>query len=168
MPLSHPSQPVQTRCSTPLGPVQLLASPEGLAGLWFEDQKHRPRELDGHWPRAAQHPWLEQAQRQLAQYFTGERRHFDLPLDLSAGTAFEQEVWRALLQVPHGQTCSYGELSARIGRPGAARAVGAAVGRNRLSIIVPCHRVIGKKGDLTGYAGGLPRKRALLHLEGRV
>jgi methylated-DNA-[protein]-cysteine S-methyltransferase len=107
-----------------------------------------------------------QAQTQLAQYFAGQRQHFDLPLDLSQGSALQQLVWQALLEIAPGQTCSYGQLARRIGRPQAARAVGAAVGRNRLSIIVPCHRVIGSDGALTGYAGGLARKRALLQLEG--
>ena len=159
--------PVQSQCSTPLGPVRLLASAQGLAGLWFDGQKHRPRELDGPlWPQHDDHPLLKDARQQLSEYFAGQRRRFDLPLDLSAGTAFEQNVWRALLDIAHGQHQSYGELAGRIGRPSAARAVGAAVGRNRLSIIVPCHRVLGRDGRLTGYAGGLDRKRALLQREG--
>ena len=106
------------------------------------------------------------AQAQLAQYFSGQRRRFELPLDLTAGTPFQQAVWRALLSIDAGNTCSYADLAQRMGRPNSARAVGAAVGRNRLSVIVPCHRVVGKDGQLTGYAGGLPRKRALLALEG--
>ena len=161
--------PVQSQCSTPLGPVRLLASAQGLAGLWFEGQKHRPSELDGPlWPHQDDHPLLKDARQQLNEYFAGQRRRFDLSLDLSAGTAFEQNVWRALLDIEHGQHQSYGELAGHIGRPSAARAVGAAVGRNRLSLIVPCHRVLGRDGRLTGYAGGLDRKRALLRLEGVV
>ena len=158
---------VQSLCPTPLGPVRLLASPQGLAGLWFEDQKHRPGELDGPlWPQHEDHALLKDARQQLSEYFAGQRRRFDLPLDLSAGTAFEQSVWLALLDIAHGQHQSYGQIAGRIGRPSAARAVGAAVGRNRISIIVPCHRVHGRDGRLTGYAGGLDRKRALLQVEG--
>ena len=157
--------PVQASCPTPPGPVRLLAGPQGLAGLWFEDQKHRPEQLDKQWPSQPHHPLLMQAQKQLTQYFAGQRRCFDLPLDLSQGSALQQLVWQALLEIAPGQTCSYGELARRIGRPTAVRAVAAAIGRNRVSIIVPCHRVIGSDGGLTGYAGGLARKRALLQLE---
>jgi methylated-DNA-[protein]-cysteine S-methyltransferase len=103
---------------------------------------------------------------QLCAWFAGERRSFDLPLDLQAGTAFQQEVWQALLAIPRGATKSYAELAGALGRSQAARAVGAAVGRNPLSIVVPCHRVLGTGGSLTGYAGGLDRKVALLRLEG--
>jgi methylated-DNA-[protein]-cysteine S-methyltransferase len=161
------SSPVQCLCPTPLGQVRLLASGRGLAGLWFEDQKHRPDELDSPaWPRQDEHPLLLKASQQIDEYFAGRRTRFELPLDLSAGTLFEQSVWRALLALGYGEHSSYGEIAQQIGRPNAARAVGAAVGRNRLSIIVPCHRVLGKGGRLTGYAGGLDRKRALLQLEG--
>jgi methylated-DNA-[protein]-cysteine S-methyltransferase len=111
---------------------------------------------------------LQQAAEQLAQYFAGQRSTFDLPLDLSNGTAFQQAVWQALLDIAPGQTCSYKTLSAAVGRPAAMRAVGGAVGRNPLSIIVPCHRVVGAHGALTGYAGGLARKTALLQLEGAL
>lgn len=106
--------------------------------------------------------------RQVGEYFAGRRTRFELPLDLSAGSTFEQSVWRALLALAYGEHRSYSEIAQQIGRPNAARAVGAAIGRNRLSIIVPCHRVLGKGGQLTGYAGGLDRKRALLQLEGVV
>jgi methylated-DNA-[protein]-cysteine S-methyltransferase len=166
-PLPAPvSTPVQACCATPLGPVRLLASAHGLAGLWFEDQKHRPEALDTEWPSQPQHPLLVRAQTQLAQYFAGQRPHFDLPLDLGPCTALQQRVWQALLEIAPGDTCSYGELARRIGQPRAVRAVAGAVGRNRLSIFVPCHRVLGSDGSLTGYAGGLARKRALLELEG--
>jgi len=104
----------------------------------------------------------------LAEYFAGQRRTFELPLDIAGGTAFQQVVWQALLGLLPGGTISYGDLSQRIGKPGAVRAVGAAIGRNPLSIIVPCHRVIGASGALTGYAGGLARKSALLRLEGAL
>ncbi len=166
MPIAPRPHLVQARCKTPLGPLRLLASDQGLAGLWFDDQKHRPAELDGLWPHQPSHPWLQQAQEELDEYFGARRRSFSLPLDLTAGTAFQQTVWQALLEVTHGQTRSYGELAAHLGRPQAARAVGMAVGFNRISIIVPCHRVIGSRGELTGYAGGLHRKRRLLELEG--
>ena len=166
-PLPAPvSTPVQACCATPLGPVRLLASAHGLAGLWFEDQKHRPEALDTEWPSQPQHPLLVRAQTQLAQYFAGQRHPFDLPLDLGPCTALQQRVWQALLEIAPGDTCSYGELARRIGQPRAVRAVAGAVGRNRLSIFVPCHRVLGSDGSLTGYAGGLARKRALLELEG--
>jgi methylated-DNA-[protein]-cysteine S-methyltransferase len=108
---------------------------------------------------------LASATRQLQEYFAGNRQVFDMPLDLNGGTDFQQQVWRALLEIPSGQTVSYGTLSQRIGRPRAVRAVGAAVGRNPLSIVVPCHRIVGTNGALTGYAGGLDRKTALLQLE---
>jgi methylated-DNA-[protein]-cysteine S-methyltransferase len=109
---------------------------------------------------------LEQACAQLAAWFAGARTRFDLPLDLQTGTPFQQDVWSALLAIPRGGTTSYAELARGVGRPAAARAVGAAVGRNPLSVIVPCHRVLGTGGGLTGYAGGLDRKTALLRLEG--
>jgi methylated-DNA-[protein]-cysteine S-methyltransferase len=104
----------------------------------------------------------------LQQYFAGQRTLFDLPLNTATGTAFQQAVWQALLTIRPGTTCSYCTLASRIGKPAAVRAVGAAVGRNPLSIIVPCHRVIGTNGSLTGYAGGLARKTALLQLEGAL
>jgi methylated-DNA-[protein]-cysteine S-methyltransferase len=160
---------VQTRCPSPLGPIIIAASPQGLAGLWFvEGQRHLPPELTGPtlWPSDPEHPVLKQVSQQLAEYFAGQRSRFELPLDLACGTAFQQAVWQALLAIPHGNTVSYGEISTRIGNPAAVRAVGAAVGRNPVSIIVPCHRVLGADGSLTGYAGGLDRKTALLTLEG--
>jgi methylated-DNA-[protein]-cysteine S-methyltransferase len=101
----------------------------------------------------------------LQEYFAGKRQRFDLPLDLDQGTAFQQQVWRGLLEIPCGSTMAYGSLGTRIGRAAAVRAVGAAVGRNPISIVVPCHRVVGANGSLTGYAGGLERKTALLQLE---
>jgi methylated-DNA-[protein]-cysteine S-methyltransferase len=109
---------------------------------------------------------LRQALQQLQEYFDGRRTLFELPLDLRWGTAFQQSVWQALLAIPPGRTTSYAELGRRLGRPQAARAIGAAVGRNPMSVIVPCHRVLGTAGTLTGYAGGLERKTALLQLEG--
>ncbi len=163
----HPKT-VQLRSSTALGPVRLAASPNGLAGVWFEGQRHAPSsQLDGPaaWANAGAHPLLQAAECQLQQYLSGQRAEFDLPLDLSGGTPFQQEVWRALLSIGRGATTSYGALSRQLGRPLAVRAVGAAVGRNPISVIVPCHRVVGTDGSLTGYAGGLDRKTALLALE---
>ena len=166
--MSTSSCTVQSRTDTPLGSVWLAASPTGLCGLWFDRQRHLPGQLTGPtaWPEAPQHPVLRAAAQQVQQYLQGARTHFDLPLDLARGTAFQQAVWQALLRIPRGQTCSYGALARAIGRPQAVRAVGAAVGRNPLSVVVPCHRVLGQGGALTGYAGGLARKAALLHLEG--
>lgn len=152
------------RYRSPLGPMLLAASDTGLAGVWFEGQRHGPEGVL--WPEAPDHPVLQQAARQLQDYFEGRRSDFDLPLDLRHGTPFQQSVWQALLAIPPGCTTSYAELGRRLGRPQAARAVGAAVGRNPVSIVVPCHRVLGTAGGLTGYAGGLERKTALLKLEG--
>ena len=157
---------VQARYASPLGPMVVAATSRGVAGIWFEGQKHMPD--NSSWPVQPQHPVLLQATAQLDEYFNGARCTFDLPLDLQGGTAFQQSVWRALLAIPRGGTTSYGLLSQRIGRPAAMRAVGAAVGRNPLSVVVPCHRVIGADGSLTGYAGGLERKTALLQLEGAI
>jgi len=142
----------------------LAASDNQLVGIWFEGQAHLP-DLSSCAPDAGQ-PVLQQAKAQLLDYFAGQRQQFDLPLNLATGTTFQQAVWQALLSIPFGATCSYGQLANRIGKPSAVRAVGAAVGRNPLTIIVPCHRVIGASGSLTGYAGGLDRKTALLQLEG--
>lgn len=163
----HP-RTVQMRTNTVLGPVRLAASPAGLTGVWFEGQRHEPvSQLDGPaaWANAGDHPLLQEAARQLQHYLKGERTGFDLPLDLTGGTPFQQDVWRALLAIGRGATTSYGALSRQLGRPLAVRAVGAAVGRNPLSVVVPCHRVVGAGGGLTGYAGGLDRKTALLTLE---
>lgn len=159
---------VQTSTPTRLGTVRLAASPQGLAGLWFDGQRHLPAQLDGPqaWPQDPQHPVLAAAIEQLHQYLRGKRTRFELPLDLAGGTAFQQDVWHALLSIGCGHTSSYGALSQQLGRPAAVRAVGAAVGRNPISVVVPCHRVLGKDGALTGYAGGLERKSALLQLEG--
>ncbi|SDC03331.1 methylated-DNA-[protein]-cysteine S-methyltransferase [Variovorax sp. CF079] len=155
-----------THIESPLGGITLAATDEGLAGVWFDRQRHWP-DSSG-WQTDAEHPVLREAAAQLADYFAGKRQHFDLPLDLSHGTGFQQAVWQALLAIPAGRTISYGALSAGIGKPAAVRAVGAAVGRNPISVIVPCHRVLGTNGSLTGYAGGLERKSALLELEGAL
>jgi len=166
---------VQTRCPTPLGNLTLVASASGLAGAWFDNQRHLPAALAAPlagqnvlWPEQTTNPILKEAVKQLATYFAGQSSDFDLPLDLSAGSPFQQAVWQALRAIPRGTTTSYGALSHRIGRASAVRAVGGAIGRNPLCIVVPCHRVIGSSGSLTGYAGGLDRKIALLQLEGAL
>ncbi|OIP14616.1 MAG: cysteine methyltransferase [Comamonadaceae bacterium CG2_30_57_122] len=161
-----PPHTVTTSYASPLGCIYLGAADSRLVGAWFEGQAHLP-DLSG-LSQAPDHPVLLQASAQLAEYFAGQRLHFDLPLDLSHGTVFQQAVWQALLGSAHGHTFSYQALSAAIDRPTATRAVGAAVGRNPFSIIVPCHRVVGANGALTGYAGGLDRKLALLQLEGAL
>ena len=155
-----------TRFDSPLGRMLLAATDRGLAGVWFEDQRHGP-DARG-WPEDPAHPVLVEAVAQLREYFAGEREAFALRLDLQAGTPFQQDVWHALLAIPPGGTTSYGDLARRLGRATAARAIGAAVGRNPISIVVPCHRVLGTGGGLTGYAGGLERKTALLRLEGAL
>ncbi|APW38242.1 cysteine methyltransferase [Rhodoferax koreense] len=164
--MNFPSSTVRVRLPSPLGDIIAAATDRGLCGLWFDGQRHQPdAEVMARWPEAANHPLLHQAAQALTAYFEGEADDFDLPLDLHGGTAFQQAVWRALLQIPRGETVSYGLLSQRVGNPAAVRAVGAAVGRNPVSIVVPCHRVVGGNGSLTGYAGGLERKAALLKLE---
>jgi methylated-DNA-[protein]-cysteine S-methyltransferase len=141
---------------TPVGPVTLVASDAGLqAVLWGEGAG------------AGRHPLLAEAERQLREYFAGERLEFDLPLDL-AGTEFQRRAWLALAEIPFGTTRTYGEQARRLGHPRAARAVGAANGRNPLSIVLPCHRLVGADGSLVRYGGGLDAKRALLDHEARV
>jgi len=154
------------RCSyaSPLGPMTLAASAQGLAGAWFDGQKHMP-DTRG-WTERPQHAVLQQAAQELAEYFAGKRQRFTVALDLQAGSAFQLQVWQALCGIAAGKSISYGALAAQLGRPSAVRAVGAAVGRNPISIIIPCHRVLGAGGALTGYAGGLERKVALLQTEG--
>jgi methylated-DNA-[protein]-cysteine S-methyltransferase len=152
----------QGRIHTPLGPMTAAATERGLAGLWFDGQQHHPGALGA--PHDDGQRFIAQARRELAAYFAGARVRFRVPLD-AQGTPFQRAVWQALMSIPSGRHESYGALAARLGRPAAARAVGAAVGRNPVSIVVPCHRVLGSGGALTGYAGGLERKRALLALE---
>ncbi|MES2398966.1 MAG: methylated-DNA--[protein]-cysteine S-methyltransferase [Pseudomonadota bacterium] len=162
---------VQTNFKSPLGIIIIAATDSGLAGLWFEGQRHSPAQLTGElpaWPASPEHPILKEISLQLKEYFSGKRTQFDIPLDLSGGTDFQQAVWKVLLAIPQGGTTSYSAVSQQIGNPAAVRAVGAAVGRNPVSIIVPCHRVVGSSGSLTGYAGGLDRKTALLKLEGAL
>ncbi len=159
----HAACTAQTSVATPLGALLLARTSKGLAGAWFEGQKHHPGPLDA--PQRPDDPVLRAAAGLLLGYFEGKTTEFDLPLDLH-GTAFQRSVWQALLRIASGETRSYGEIARELGSPQAVRAVGSAVGSNPLSVIVPCHRVIGSAGDLTGYAGGVARKRALLQLEG--
>ncbi len=153
----------QLEIETPLGKMLLARTAKGLAGAWFAGQKDYPVEIPA--PVAPNDPLLRKTAHELAEYFAGRRKTFDMPLDLY-GTPFQCSVWRELLAIGCGQTSSYGAVARAIGRPSAVRAVGAAVGNNPISVIVPCHRIIGSDGSLTGYAGGLPRKVALLEIEG--
>jgi methylated-DNA-[protein]-cysteine S-methyltransferase len=150
--------------SSPIGELTLVGDGESLTGVYMTEHRHRPPLPDG----ARRDPAaFAGAREQLGEYFAGERTSFDLPLRMD-GTEFQREVWDALLDIAYGETESYGELAQRIGRPDAVRAVGLANGRNPISIVVPCHRVIGASGSLTGYGGGLERKRFLLELEAGV
>lgn len=150
-----------TAVDSPVGPLTLVAHDGVLSGLYMTDQRHRP--ADETFGPEDPSPFGDVI-TQLAEYFAGTRTTFDLALDL-IGTPFQRTVWRALREIPYGETVSYGELAQRLGRPSAARAVGLANGRNPIGIIVPCHRVVGSTGDLTGYGGGLDRKRHLLDFE---
>ncbi len=158
----HKACTAQVTLTSPLGPILLARTATGLAGAWFEGQKHHPGPLAA--PELPGDPLLASAAEQLRAYFAGESAGFDLPLDLQ-GTPFQRAVWQALLGIAPGALSSYGAIAAAIGSASAVRAVGGAVGRNPLSVIVPCHRVVGRDGSMTGYAGGVPRKQALLALE---
>ncbi len=164
-PAGHRSHAV---VDSPVGPLTLVALGEALTGLYLDEQRYRPA------PAAFGEPACDpmtapfaEAAAQLREYFDGARTGFDLRLAL-AGTPFQLRVWAALRSIPYGQTVSYGQLADRLGRPSASRAVGLANGKNPVSIIVPCHRVVGADGSLTGYGGGIDRKRFLLAHERRV
>lgn len=151
---------------SPIGPLTLVAADGRITGLYMDAQRHRPgEEVVGSAGDPAAEPFATAAD-QLARYFAGQLTEFDLPL-APAGTRFQRAVWDALRQIPYGETCSYGQLASKIGNPAAVRAVGLANGRNPIALVVPCHRVIGADGSLTGYGGGLDRKRFLLDLEAR-
>ena len=160
---------------SPIGPLRIAASPAGLVALYMQQQRHRADEVDPGWRPAgsstasstASSIILDETRRQLDAWFAGRRTTFDLPL-AAEGTAFQQSVWAGLLVIDYGQTISYAELARRIGRATAVRAVGLANGRNPLSIVVPCHRVIGADGSMTGYGGGVERKVFLLEHEARI
>lgn len=154
---------------SPVGELLVAASDRGLASIWFdpdpEADLERLARIAG--PRVLRSPWaVDGARRELDEYFAGRRRAFDLPLDLRVLPPFTVAVLRELARVPYGKTTTYGALAERVGRPRAARAVGTVMNRNRIPIVLPCHRVVGSSGDLVGYAGGLDRKVRLLELEG--
>ena len=159
--MTSPGQIYYSFTGSPFGRLLLRADRAGLRGIDFERSGRAPR-IEPHW-QAAERPFRDVA-RQLGEYFAGKRCQFDLEL-APEGTRWELEVWRKLGEIPYGETLSYAELARRLGRPEAFRAVGAANGRNPISIVIPCHRVIGSDGSLTGYGSGLEVKAALLHLE---
>lgn len=150
---------------SPVGPLRVAASDAGLHAIQFPGNRHPVKQCTPWQP--GDHPLLRQTQAQLDAYFAGRLQVFDLPL-APHGTAFQRQVWQALAQIPFGQTWSYLQLARQVGRPTATRAVGAANGRNPLPIVLPCHRVIGANGALTGFGGGLPTKAFLLTLEGAL
>ena len=154
------------RFSSPLGPMIAVATDGHLVGIDFEDAKYAPT-VDADWIEDRAAAPLRDCIAQLAGYFAGTRRRFDLLL-AARGTTFQKGVWREIAKVPFGKTITYAELAARAGSPGSARAAGAATGRNPFAIVVPCHRILGASGSLTGYAGGLARKERLLRLEGAL
>ncbi|HEX4349848.1 MAG TPA: methylated-DNA--[protein]-cysteine S-methyltransferase [Verrucomicrobiae bacterium] len=146
-----------------LGDLLLVASPGELTGVYFHGRKHAPAPQED-WKLDPRHPVLKQAVAELQEYFAGERKTFYVPLHFG-GTDFQHEIWRQIALIPFGETITYTELAERAGAPDAVRAAGTATGQNPLSIIVPCHRVVGKNGKLTGFAGGLDRKKGLLEIE---
>lgn len=148
---------------SPIGELLLVADESALTGVYFTGRNHIPG-TQKYWKTNEQHPILKQAATQLRDYFDGKLTEFDLPLRLT-GTSFQERIWKEIATIPFGKTVTYGELAKRVGSPSAIRAVGAGTGRNPVSIIVPCHRVVGKDSSLTGYAGGLERKQHLLKLE---
>jgi methylated-DNA-[protein]-cysteine S-methyltransferase len=154
--IEHPS---------PLGQLTLATTDQGICGIYFHDQRNF-KGTSG-WQKTRHHAHLQTAADQLDEYFAGNRQQFDVPLDLHvSGTPFQQAVWQELLNIQFGKISSYGKHAQLIAKPLAVRAVGGAIGRNPISIIVPCHRVLGSSGALTGYDGGLERKKYLLQLEG--
>ncbi|MGQ0841886.1 methylated-DNA--[protein]-cysteine S-methyltransferase [Actinokineospora sp.] len=153
-----------TIVDSPLGPLTLVAADGVLAGLYLDRQRHRPVPDTFGTPDAGAFGAVGE---QLSAYFAGTLTEFDLPI-VFVGTEFQRTVWQALCDIPYGETVSYGELAERIGKPTAARAVGLANGKNPISVVVPCHRVVGSTGDLTGYGGGVDRKRYLLDFEKRA
>ena len=149
---------------TPLGQVLMATDGQTLNGIWFEGQKHAP--CTQGWQRQDNHPLLMQASQQVQSYLAGQSQAFDLPLNHHVGTEFQRRVWQQVMGISRGQVRTYADIARDLGRPRAARAVGAAVGRNPWLMVVPCHRVVGSGGQLTGYAAGLERKQSLLRMEG--
>ena len=151
---------------SPHGQMLLVATDDALCGVHFEGEKYFPA-IAPDWQRDTRQTLLSQAKRELSEYFGGKRERFEIALE-PEGTPFQKAVWKGIRTVRFGETITYGELARRAGAPASVRAAGAATGRNPLTIFVPCHRIIGANGSLTGYAGGLDRKRALLALESRI
>ena len=160
-----PRETVWENVASPLGLLTVLASDNGVHAIAFESDQTEQAKIN--FPRAADHPIINAAVEQLAMYFEGTLKIFDLPLDLR-GTDFQKQVWKLLLEIPFGETRAYGDLARELGNAGASQAVGAANGKNPVAIVVPCHRVIGASGHLTGYAGGVEKKRFLLTHEGAI
>jgi len=156
---------------SPLGKVCVAANAHALYGVWFADSQRMPDWIltspiaPSYKALTSQTRLPNESTRQLQAYWAGEHKGFDVPIDLSWGTPFQQAVWRQLLTIPYGHTCTYADVARAMGKPRAVRAVGTAIGRNPLSVMVPCHRVLGAQGQLGGYSGGLDRKRTLLALE---
>jgi methylated-DNA-[protein]-cysteine S-methyltransferase len=148
---------------SPIGDLLLAADAAALTGLYFAGRDHIPV-TSSRWTLNAKHPVLQQAARQLREYFAGKRESFSLPLRLT-GTDFQQKIWREIAMIPYGETISYSDLAKRAGASRAIRAAGTSTGRNPMSIIIPCHRVVGKNGSMRGFAGGLDKKKFLLELE---
>ena len=153
-----------TAVKTRLGTLCIASADDALTGVWFEGQAHAPQGLAGE--RHDDHPLLRRAARQLQDYLDGSPAPLDLPLHPTLGTAFQRQVWAQVSRIPRGHIGRYADIARALGRPQAARAVGAAVGRNPWLLLVPCHRVVGTDGRLTGYAAGLTRKQQLLTMEG--
>jgi methylated-DNA-[protein]-cysteine S-methyltransferase len=154
---------------TPLGKMQAAARNDALTGLWFVGQKYFPKDTE-FWLKGQDHPPFVSLKKWLEAYFSGKKPKITIPL-APHGTEFQQAVWKLLLEIPYGKTTTYGAIAERLsstGKKAAAQAVGGAVGHNPISLIIPCHRVLGADGSLTGYAGGLDKKRALLELEGAI
>ncbi len=160
-----PRETVWENVASPLGLLTVLASDNGVHAIAFGSDQTEQAKIN--FPRAADHPIINAAVEQLAMYFEGALKIFDLPLDLR-GTDFQKQVWKLLLEIPFGETRTYGDIACTLGNVGASQAVGAANGKNPVAIVVPCHRVIGASGHLTGYAGGMEKKRFLLTHEGAI
>jgi methylated-DNA-[protein]-cysteine S-methyltransferase len=155
---------LKSKLTTPVGELHVFASEKGIRGILWPESNLTKFDIDAKRVKPSESPIFENLSRQLEEYFSGKRRSFDLPLD-PIGTEFQMSAWKALTEIPFGETRTYGQQAKIIGRPKAARAVGAANGKNPISIVVPCHRVIGKNGNLTGFAGGLCTKQKLLKHE---
>ena len=160
-----PRETVWEDMTSPLGPLTVLASDNGVHAIAFAGDRTEQAKIN--FPRAEDHPIINAATEQLAMYFDGTLKVFDLPLNLR-GTDFQKRVWNLLLEIPFGETRTYGDLARALGNAGASQAVGAANGKNPVAIVVPCHRVIGASGHLTGYAGGMDKKKFLLTHEGVI